>query len=177
MQIETKRLRIRPITLDEAPAVARLVTEKISQWTSPVPWPYTLRDAEWWISHSDPIKRLGIYLLPGPTLIGATNLPIANGDEVGFWINGQYEGQGYATEAAAAVISHVFANSELDYLESGVHRDNLGSRRVHEKLGFTITAEEQRQWPNKTAPVPVVVYRLDRFGWKPSVPAGTTEAE
>jgi len=166
MRIQTKRLLIRPITLDEAPVVAHLITEKISRWTSPIPWPYTLADAEGWMRTTEPSKRLGIYLLPDQILIGSTSLPTANGDESGFWINDRYEGKGYATEAASAVVSYAFSNNGLDFLDSGVHRDNLGSKCVHEKLGFTVIAEKQRLWPNKNAMMPVLIYRLYRSGWQ-----------
>ena len=90
---------------------------------------YRLRiaDAEEWICATEPSKRLGIYLLPDQILIGSTSLPTTNGDEAGFWINDRYEGKGYATEAASAVVSYAFSNNGLDFLESGVHRDNLGS--------------------------------------------------
>lgn len=162
MQIETDRLLIHPISLKEAHNVAALVTEKISLWTGPIPWPYSINDAEYWIKNTEPTKHLGIYLLPEQVLIGTTSMPSTNGDEVGFWINGQYEGKGYATEAVAAIMDYAFTNIKLDFLDSGVHRDNIGSRRVHEKLGFSVIAEENRQWRNKTAPVPVLVYRLRR---------------
>lgn len=160
IEITTPRLKIVPLTLDEAKAVADLVTEKISRWTSPIPWPYALKDAEWWINNSAPEKRLGIYL--GETLIGTTSIPAKNGDEVGFWIHETFEGNGYATEAAAAIVNYTFSNIGLDCIDSFVHRDNIGSRRVHEKLGFQMIEETERYWPNKDAMVPVVLYRLQR---------------
>ncbi len=68
-EINTSRLKILPITLEETQAVASLVTEKVSYWTSPIPWPYTIKDAEWWLNNTSPEKRLGIYL--DSILIGA----------------------------------------------------------------------------------------------------------
>ncbi len=83
-------------------------------------------------------------MLPEQMLIGATNMPDTDGGEIGFWINGQYEGNGYATEAVAAVVAHAFTNEGLSFLDSCVHRENMGSQRVHDKLGFKVIAEEER---------------------------------
>lgn len=163
--IVTKRLLLRPVRLDEAEKIASIITEKVSLWTSPIPWPYQISDAVSWISSTTDEKRLGIFLLDGEEMIGTTSMPATNGDEIGFWINEQYEGNGYATEAATAVMHHAFTNKKLDFLDSSVHRDNEGSKRVHEKLGFTVIAKEERFWPNKNAMVPVFVYRLDKNQW------------
>lgn len=159
-EIGTPRLRIRTLTIAEAPAVHALITERISRWTAPIPWPHELAHAEWWLTHSSPEKRQGIYL--DGTLIGTMSIPVADGEEVGFWINGRFEGQGYATEAAAAIVNHAFAVMGLNLIESMVHRDNIGSRRVHEKLGFSIIGEAESFWRNRNAHVPVVHYRLER---------------
>lgn len=163
--IITNRLLLRPVRLDEAEKITSIITEKVSLWTSPMPWPYQISDAVSWISSTTDEERLGIFLSDNEEMIGMTNMPATNGDEVGFWINGQYEGNGYATEAASAVMHYAFTDKKLDFLDSGVHYKNEGSKRVHEKLGFTVIAKEERFWPNKNAMVPVFVYRLDKNQW------------
>ena len=80
--LETKRLRIAPLTLADAPAVHELITEKISRWTGPVPWPHELQHAEWWLDNTPPEKRLGMFLEGVP--VGAISIPAQDGDEVGF---------------------------------------------------------------------------------------------
>lgn len=45
-------------------------------------------------------------------------------------------GKGYASEAAAASISHAFAHSGLAALDCYLRPDNTASRRVAEKVGF-----------------------------------------
>jgi RimJ/RimL family protein N-acetyltransferase len=161
LKIITPRLSIRPLRIEEAAAINNLITEKISMWTAPIPWPHNLEHAEWWINNSPAEKRLGIYR--DGTLIGTTSMPSADGDEAGFWINEQYEGHGYATEATAAVIHYSFSTKNLKFLDSFVHRDNLGSRRVHEKLGFKLIGESEKFWRNRNANVPVVHFRLEKM--------------
>jgi RimJ/RimL family protein N-acetyltransferase len=159
LEIKTSRLTIRPLRIDEAGAINNLITEKISMWTAPIPWPHNLEHAQWWINNSPAEKRLGIYC--DGTLIGTTSIPTADGDEVGFWINEKYENRGYATEAARSIIDHAFSIKNLKFLDSFVHRDNLGSRRVHQKLGFKLLGETEKFWRNRSANVPVVHLHLE----------------
>jgi RimJ/RimL family protein N-acetyltransferase len=161
--IRTKRLNIRPLTLQDAPRVQELITEKISRWTAPVPWPHVVENAEWWISNTEDDQHTGMFL--GDLLVGSISIPRQDGDEVGFWINGAYEGRGLVTEAASAVIDHVFQTRGLSLLESAVHRDNLASRRVHEKLRFQNIGDVESFWRNRDAMVPCVLYRLTKETW------------
>jgi [ribosomal protein S5]-alanine N-acetyltransferase len=45
-------------------------------------------------------------------------------------------GMGYATEAATAMLDHVFANSPLDRIYATIDPENVASIKVAEKLGF-----------------------------------------
>ena len=170
LEFKTQRLTIKPLTLDDAQAVQDLITEKISRWTAPIPWPHTLENAVWWIENSAAEKHMGIFL--DNLLIGATNLALQNGEEVGFWMNEKFEGQRFATEAAAAMIDYSFKNYGLDYLESSIHIDNLASRRIHEKLAYVLTGEKLNFWRNRNAEVPVAVYRLTKLDWQKSLQSG-----
>jgi RimJ/RimL family protein N-acetyltransferase len=57
--------------------------------------------------------------------------------EVGYWIGRSYWGKGVATRALAAFLKHVTERP----LYAHVAKDNIGSRRVLEKCGFTICGE------------------------------------
>lgn len=57
---------------------------------------------------------------------------------VGYWIGKAYWGKGVATKALAAFLGHVPARP----LYAHVAKDNLASRRVLEKCGFTIIGED-----------------------------------
>lgn len=56
--------------------------------------------------------------------------------EFGVHLRPQFWGQGYATEAGAAVISYAFQNNLCDSLFAGHHPDNRASRNTLLKLGF-----------------------------------------
>ena len=56
---------------------------------------------------------------------------------LGYWVQRGSWGQGYATEAARALISFGFDNMQLYRIEAHVALPNAGSHRVAVKLGFT----------------------------------------
>jgi RimJ/RimL family protein N-acetyltransferase len=61
--------------------------------------------------------------------------------EIGYCLPREYWGQGYATEAAAALLRFGFTEAGLDRIVSIRHVDNMGSKRVMEKLGLRFEFE------------------------------------
>ncbi len=76
-----------------------------------------------------------------------------------------YWGQGYATEAARAVIDHAFDDARIDALVAGARVANPASRRVLEKCGFQWTGVELRRVRAIASSAPVDRFRLDRGLW------------
>ncbi|MGG6294031.1 GNAT family N-acetyltransferase [Leptolyngbya sp. AN02str] len=56
--------------------------------------------------------------------------------------------QGYATEAAQAVVQYAFSTLRRDRLFANVHGQNLAARRVLEKLGAQIQQHPAASQPN-----------------------------
>jgi RimJ/RimL family protein N-acetyltransferase len=56
---------------------------------------------------------------------------------LGYAVHPDYQGEGYATEAARLVVDHGFAALGLHRVSATIHADNEASKRVAEKLGFT----------------------------------------
>lgn len=61
--------------------------------------------------------------------------------DVGWYIDPKYQGMGYATEAAKAMIKYMFELVEIEKIISGAVKDNIGSCKIFEKLGFIKTGE------------------------------------
>jgi RimJ/RimL family protein N-acetyltransferase len=57
--------------------------------------------------------------------------------ELGYWIGKPYWGQGYATQAARAVLAEGFRTLDIPYIDAGYYADNPASGKVLAKLGFT----------------------------------------
>ncbi len=62
--------------------------------------------------------------------------------ELGFHICADHWRQGYAEEAARAVIQDAFLTRKVDRLFAGHHPDNEASRRLLQKLGFLYSHDE-----------------------------------
>ena len=61
--------------------------------------------------------------------------------DVGWYIDPKYQGMGYATEAAKAMIDYMFKEVEIEKIISGAVKNNIGSCKIFEKLGFIKTGE------------------------------------
>lgn len=62
--------------------------------------------------------------------------------ETGFYIRSRYWRQGFAEEAACAVIRYAFEILRVKALKAGHNPKNAGSRRILEKLGFVYLRDE-----------------------------------
>lgn len=78
------------------------------------------------------------------TSLSNTNPAIA-ALELGYVINPAYWGNGYATEAATALIRYAFDTLNLDAIWCGYFIDNDQSRRVCEKCGFVYMYDKETQ--------------------------------
>lgn len=67
--------------------------------------------------------------------------------DVGWYIDLKYQGKGYATEAAKAMIDYMFRRVEINKISSGAVKDNIGSCKIFEKLNFTKIGEEKHESP------------------------------
>jgi RimJ/RimL family protein N-acetyltransferase len=62
----------------------------------------------------------------------------ASKPEVSYWIGKEYWGKGLATRALSDFLAHI---NKTRPIYARVAKDNIGSRRVLEKCGFTIMGE------------------------------------
>jgi RimJ/RimL family protein N-acetyltransferase len=89
--------------------------------------------------------------------------------EIGWRIDPAYWGQGYATEAAATVLSDGFTRLGLEEIVALTVTSNQRSRRVMERLAMTRAESDDFDHPMVPAEHPLrrhVVYRLRREGWR-----------
>jgi len=145
--LQTARLVLRPLTLDDAPAVQR----HFGRWniirhlSLAVPWPYPPDGAETFIANvALPAMERGDEMLwaitrrPAPgEAIGAIGYRVGGGPlgDRGFWLAEGWQGRGYMTEAVTAVQDHLFFVLGIPSLRVVNAKGNLASRRVKEKTG------------------------------------------
>lgn len=137
MDLTTPRLRLRPWRPSDLEALHRVWSDPRTIWWGP----HTTLDqtrsllarleAEggWWaVEHRGEVVG-NVFLRPSRREAGAL--------ELGYHLHGDWWGQGLATEAAAALL----ATAPGQPVEAPVVRENARSRRVLEKLGFTLAGE------------------------------------
>ena len=144
--LDTERLRLRPFQLSDAERVRELAGQRaIADTTLRVPHPYEPGMAEEWISsHAERFAKgeeavFGITLRKTGELVGAIGLALSARDlnaELGYWIGVPYWGQGYATEAARAVLRYAFDELRLHRVHACHFARNPASGRVLERIGM-----------------------------------------
>jgi RimJ/RimL family protein N-acetyltransferase len=168
--LHTVRLVLRPPRLEDAKAVAALANDiRIAQNTTRIPYPYALADAQAWLRAVNGKEGEAIYLvtLPNGAIIGACGVEPreGRGPELGYWLGTHYWGQGYATEAARAVIDHAFSELGCEELQSGARISNPASRRVLEKCGFQWCGVGLYRIRSIASSAPIDRFRLERGIW------------
>ncbi|MEC0242633.1 GNAT family protein [Paenibacillus dokdonensis] len=56
--------------------------------------------------------------------------------EIGYWLGGEFVGNGLITKSIKILIEHAFQNLEMNKIEIGAAPGNVRSRAIPEKLGF-----------------------------------------
>ena len=129
--VETERLVLRPLGLDDAPAIVRGVGAfEVARWLGTVPHPYADEHARAFIEgeHGDD----GIWgITEDGVLVGVVSIR----EELGYWLARGAWGRGIATEAARAAARAWFAAGPAMLMSSHME-GNEASRRVLLHLGF-----------------------------------------
>ena len=171
--LETERLLLRPLMPDDAPAVARLAGRReIADTTISIPHPYSEEQARYWIAESAGLFAqgksvvFGVQLKRGGNLAGGIGLRDIDTEhslaELGFWVAVEYWGQGYATEAARAVIGFAFEQLGLNRVYAHHMVRNPASGRALAKLGMKVEGllrQRVRKWGVFEDVVPLAVLR------------------
>jgi [ribosomal protein S5]-alanine N-acetyltransferase len=144
--LETPRLLLRELTLNDAEAVYRIRSDyQVTIYN--LGEPYTRIDQA--ISLIESIRegfeahlelRWGITLKPSPTVIGMCGYNYWMRDHyrgsVGYDLARAYWGKGIMPEAIRAVVEFGFQRMRLNRIEADVLAENNASIRVLEKVGF-----------------------------------------
>ena len=66
---------------------------------------------------------------------------VAQMASLGYWAGEMYAGKGYITAAVRCVVRYAFEDLDMHRVEAACQPDNMASRRVLEKAGFTQEGE------------------------------------
>lgn len=143
--ITTKRLHLRPSTAADAERAFEIHSDwAVTQMLRMASFPPDRTEIEaWFADHSREWTAGEAYrfaaMLDG-RMIGLVDLDeIDDGEgELGYWFEQTSWGQGFASEAARAVVRFAFAEAGLLSLRSGHAADNAASGRILTRLGFRL---------------------------------------
>jgi RimJ/RimL family protein N-acetyltransferase len=154
MRLPTLRdgdLVLRPKRPADAEAITAACQDpEIPRWTF-VPSPYTLADAEAFLASSVEREAAGTEanLLAvdagDDRLLGSFSVmeidPARGSGEIGYWVAAEARGRGIATRGVRLLADWARDQLGLTRIDVLPHKDNVASRRVAEKAGFTDTGE------------------------------------
>ncbi len=113
--MKSRRLKFRELNDGDAARIAELAGDwDIARMTARIPYPYSEPLAHQWLRGIEPGEFVRAVELDGE-LIGAVGyMPASDGSaEIGYWIGKPWWGQGFATEAAQALVRYCFARGGL----------------------------------------------------------------
>lgn len=146
MKLETKRLRLRPITLDDKNEIfdyrCDKETNKYQGWI-----PETVDDVETFIGKiakqiNEPYTWFQFVIIEKQTQIIIGDLGIHFFDnenkqvEIGCTLNKDFQNQGYATESIKRVIDYLFKELNKHRIITSIDPGNMNSIRLVERIGF-----------------------------------------
>ena len=156
-ELRTARLVLRRWRPDDAPRLHAALAPSVAHLAPWIPWAVAepspvpeleQRLARFAASFDEAREWLwGIFTIDGGALVGGIGLhprdalgrvPFAAADrvEMGYWLHVDATGQGYATEAAAAVLATARALPHVSHVEIRCDARNAPSAAIPRRLGF-----------------------------------------
>ena len=170
----SQRLVLRKPHEDDIDALSHLANNAaIATMVSRMPHPYTAKDAADFVRRTK-IGGIGkcVYAITradNGAFLGCCGLEPHPDDpltlEMGYWLGEPYWNNGYATEAAHALIDMAFRSREIDQIDARCRVTNVASRRVIQKCGFQFQGSGMVGSLALGGMVPVEWFRLDRKTW------------
>ena len=165
MEIETARLVLRRVTVDDIEELVRIhadpeITRFMGAWDRERALDWLDQVDHNWQAHG--YGRVAITDRASGRVLGRTGLmylPQFSETELGWTLRRDEWGHGYATEAAQACADWAFRDFELPYLTSLIEPGNERSIRVASRLGMT------RLRDDVFADRPMIVHAVTRHSW------------
>lgn len=171
--LQTRRLILTPLQLSDAPAIQQLFphSDVVRYLDSRVPWPYPDDGALTYIrDHALPAIEAGrewhwmIRRCEEPAQsVGSISLYDQPGNNRGFWLAPQWQGNGYMREASEAINAYWFETLGRPVMQVPKATDNQASRRVSEREGMRLIATGQGDFV--CGPMLKEIWEMRREDW------------
>ena len=155
--IETRRLVLKPLQIEDADAVFRYRSNRqVNRYQGWIP--ESIDDVYDFINNrifptfnvTETWFQFAIFLRQNRILIGDTGLHFLGPDsqqvELGCTLDKDFQGQGYAEEALTEIAYFLFQTYHKKRLIAVIDPDNRKSVRLFEKLGFQLAGKDRSQF-------------------------------
>jgi RimJ/RimL family protein N-acetyltransferase len=100
--------------------------------------------------------------------------------EIGYTLRSEFQGKGFASEGAGALVDHLLATTEVHRFEASLDKDNVGSMRVLEAIGMAFESLSRQSYPIRGRwddDLRYAMLREDRGAWleRPASPPGALQ--
>ncbi len=174
-RLATERLILRPVQKSDAEAITTLINNwDVARMLARVPFPYTLEDARSFLEKADRFPQengacvFAVTQKTDQVFKGVIGLdPHDTGVfELGYWLGEPYWGQGFASEAARAIVDFAFEVLNIDRLNASHADDNPASGNVLKKVGFEPYGKEPKESVARSELVDSTMVTLPRHKWQ-----------
>lgn len=150
MVIETNRLILRKMNMDDFDSLKEIISDPINMkyYKTPYDDNGVIRWINWNLDNYDTygFGLFAVILKETNQMIGdcGVTMQIINHKirpEIGYHFHINHHNKGYATEAAIAVKEYIFKNTTFNELYTYTTKDNLPSQKVAIKNGMTLIEE------------------------------------
>ena len=174
-RIETSRLWLRWPTRHDCDAIKSYASyPEVADMTSTIPHPYPDGEAEHFVervreknSCGETLELLIVRKSSPQYVIGTVLLRFMQSQKLvlGYAIHPDHWGQGYATEAAKALIDVAFLLVDVDEIDAIIRLENTASRCVLKNLGFKYIGDGSNFVPLRKAVQLLEEYQLTRMAY------------
>jgi RimJ/RimL family protein N-acetyltransferase len=156
MEGRTKRLVLRPVEMADAEQLQQVFPqwEIVRFLMNVVPWPYPpdgalvyVRDIA--LPQMERGEAWHWTLRPAADadrLIGSISLKLGEGDNRGFWLSPEWQGQGLMSEACVWINDFWFETLGFEVLRVSKAVGNTASRRISERMGMRLIGHGEKEY-------------------------------
>ena len=140
-RLETERLRLRPVKMEDAEAMYEYASKEDNTYFV-FPKHVTVDDTRHSIANyfmANPLGKFGIELKESNKFIGTIDIRVDMKKfkaEIGYVLNHNYSKKGYATEAATKLVEFAFETLELEKVVATCDSRNTASESLMKRLGM-----------------------------------------
>jgi len=153
-----EELELRPVDERHAEELTALVRRDLGHLRPWMPWAterYSVEDAREFIrrqmrQYAEDMGFATLIFFRGRVAgsIGYNNIDWSNRKtDIGYWLGADFQGRGLMTRSCRALVEHAFRELRLNRVEIYCAVENVRSRRIPERLGFTQEGtHRQAEW-------------------------------